>query len=502
LSHRLAAMARPLAPLTAPAANVEPAAALTAKARKGTHAMLATRVLSILVTFISITIYARLISPADYGVWAVASFSLGIATIFREMGLSAAVVQARNLTPAQQDTYFWTSVAVSAATAVALALAAPLLARLYDAPFLSSVLWVCSASLVLAGIGHVPAALLRRDLEYNKLALVEAGGMVCGLITGLAAAYLWRNVWALVAGYIAGAMWMSSSAWLLSRWLPRAPSRMPAKINLAFSLELAWYNVLTYAANNIGTAAAYRFSAADLGFFNRAQQLYSVGCFSFLKSITEVGFSLLCRLNAEAAYTHAYVSLARRVAVVFIPCAAVLPIVSADLILVLLGPAWAPATPILMWLTPAILGGAFASLFAQLMMSQGRGRELRRWAVADLALRAGGAVMGSHFGIVGLAAGFSLAVFLTVPLMVWIAGRSGPVKLPHQLVAVWPGVLLGAVAALAAALGLVGAQALSLSAGWRQLLFVGGSAALAWAALCLALPPARDALLGRSTIRA
>lgn len=475
---------------------------LAAKARKGTHAIFATRLLSVFTTLASITILARLIPPADFGVWAMAGLAIGLMTIVRELGLLSSIVQAKELTPQQQDTYFWISVVVSLASAVLLALAAPLLASVYNAPLLRPVVWVGCIALAVNGLGLVHFALLRRGLQYNKIAVIEGGGMLVGLATGLTAAYLWRDVWALVAGYIAQTVWVSATAWLLCRWMPGRPRRAPAKINLAFSVQITLYNVLAYAGNNVGLAAGYRFGAADLGFFNRGQQINHLAQYAFLTPITEVGFALLCRLRPDESYRDAYIALARRVSVLFIPFAAVLPILSPDLILALLGPNWAPASPILAWFSLAIFGQAFASLFAQLMTSQGRGGELRSWAVADLVLRAGGAIVGSQFGIVGLAAGFSLAIFCTVPLMAWIAGRSGPVKARHQLVAMWPGALLAAAATLGAALGVAGAEALGLRAGWSTLLFVGGGAALAWAVPCLALRPARDALLGKGMARA
>lgn len=474
------------------------APALAAKARKATHAILAIRVLSVVTTAASIIILARLIPPVEFGLWAMAGFSLGLMTILRELGLVQSIVQAPHLTPRQQDAFFWTSVAASLASAALLALAAPLLAKLYDAPLLQPVLWTCCLSLAIAGFGLVHAALLHRGLQYDKLAVMEGGGMLCGLTVALACAYVRRDVWALAAGYIAQTLWVSSSAWLLCRWIPGAPGRKPASINLSFSAQVASYNLLAYTSNNVGLAAGYRFSAADLAFYYRGQQLHVLAHFAFLTPITEVGFALLCRLKSQDAYRNAYMALARRVAVVFLPLAAVLPIVSADLIRALLGPAWAPASPILAWFAPAVLGQAFAALCAQLLTSQGRGSELRRWALVDLAGRGGAAMFGSQFGLAGMAAGFSIATFvLAFPFMAWVAARDGPVRLRHQLLAVWPGVLLGAAAAAGGGVGEAGAEALRLSAGWSRLLFIGGSAALAWMVLCLALAPARDAVLGK-----
>lgn len=473
---------------------------LAAEARKGTHAIFAMRLVSLVLTFVSITLLARLIPPSDFGVWAMAGLALGVMTIVRELGLVPSIVQARTLTLRQQDAYFWTSVAVSTGCAGLLALVAPLVARLYDTPLLAPVIWACCISLAVNGLGAVHAALLRRQLQYSKLVVIEGGGMVFGLIVGLTTAYVWRDVWALAVGHIAAAVWMSASALLLCPWVPGVPQRS-ARINLGFSLQLTLYNLLTYAANNVGLAAGYRFGAAELGFFNRGQQLFHMSHYSFLTPITDMGFALLCRLKPDTTYKHAYVSLVRRIALLFIPYAAVLPIVSRDLVLALLGPAWAPATPIIAWFAPAVLGQAFATLLAQLLTSQGRGVELRRWAVASLILRAAGAIIGSQFGIVGLAAGFSLATLLLALPMAWLTARSGPVRLRDQLAALWPGLLVAGAASVAAFVAALGADALDLGAGLPRLAFIGGNAALVWTALCFALRTARDSVLGRGMAR-
>jgi PST family polysaccharide transporter len=474
---------------------------LAAKARKGTHAVLATRLVAVACTAGSIPILARILAPADFGVWAMAVVPLGLMTIVREFGLVSSVVQARTLTQEEQDGYFWTSVAVSLAAAAVLALAAPLLSRLYEEPLLSPVLWACCVSLAVSGLGLVHTALLRRALQYDKLVVVEGGGLVCSFLAGLVGAFLWRDVRALVAIHVASAVWMSATALMLYRWKP-GPPRRPA-IRLSFTLQVMLSNLLTFAGNNVGLVVGYRFPAAQLGFFNRGQTLFNLASFAVLTPITEVGFSLLCRLKGEAAYTHAYIALARRVAVLFIPYAVILPIVSTDLVRALLGPAWDPAAPVLAWFAPAVVAQAFAALFAQLMMSQGRGAELRNFSAVDLLMRAGGAILGSQFGVAGMAAGFSLAAFLlSVPLMAWIAGRSGPVKLRDQLSALWPGVALAAATALGAAGAVVVAERFGMSAGWARLFFIGGSGALAWLVACVVLRPAWNALLGKGVAHA
>jgi len=476
--------------------------ALVARTHRGTHAVLATRLLSIACTAASITILARLIPPGDFGLWAMAGVPLGMMTIMREFGLGSAIVREHTLTAEQQDAYFWTSVGVSVATAILLALAAPLLASFYGDSLLRPVIWACCAALPIMVIGLVHVALLRRSLRYDKLVVVEGGGMVCGVLAGLAGAYLWRDVWALVAGYIASASWMSASALVLCRWRPGLPRVRGARIKLSFSVQVALSNLLTFAGNNVGLVVGYRLPAAELGYYNRGQQLYNLAQFALLTPITEVGFALLCRLGTDEASRRAFIALARRVAILFIPYAVVLPIVSADLVRAVLGPAWTPAGPVLACFAPAVLAQALAALLAQLLVSQGRGQVLRNWAAVDVVLRTAGALLGSRFGVVGIAAGFSLAALLSVPLLAWRVSQSGPVRLRDQIEALLPGTVVAAAALLAATAVALAEAALGLEPGWERLLFIGGSAVLGWSLVCAAWPQARDALLGRGVAHA
>lgn len=456
--------------------------------------MLATRVLSVLSTAVSIAILPRLIPPADFGIWAMATLAFGALTIVRQFGLVASIAQAPSLTPRQHDAYFWMSAGLSLAAALLLAAAAPILARFYGTPALAPISWILALVLVVEGLGFVQTAFLRRELRYDKVAFVEGSGTLMTLITLVTCAWLWGNVWALLAGQVAYGVWTTLAATAVYGRLPGRPRLETGGMNLRFGGHLASYNVVTYLANNIGLVAGFRLGATQVGFLNRALQFFHITHTSLLLPVTDVALSLLCRLRTPDEYRRAYVAMAQRAWMLVLPLALVLPIIAEDLMLCLLGPAWRPAAPLLAWFSLAIIARGFASLFAQLLTSQGRGAELHRWAFADLALRGGGALAGSPFGAIGIAAGFSLvSFFITLPAMAWIAGRSGPVKLREQLEAAWPAAAVGAAAALAAAATFL---ACGLAAGWMRFMLVGGASAVAGAAALLLIRPARRALLG------
>jgi len=456
--------------------------------------MLATRVLQVLSTAVSIAILPRFIPPADFGIWAMAALAFGGLTLVRQFGLVACIARAPALSVREQDAYFWTSIWLSAGAAIVLALGAPLLARLYETPLVETVSWVLALVLIVEGAGFVQTALLRRELRYDKVALIEGSGTVVTLATSVTCALIWGNVWALLAGQVVYGIWTTVAATVVHGRLPGRPRLEAGGLDVGFSIQLTAYNVVTYFANNIGLLAGHRLGATQLGFFSRAQQFFHITHQSLLVPVTDVALSLLCRLRAEADYRRAYVAMARRAWMLVLPLAMVLPIIADDLMLCLLGPAWRPAAPVLAWLALAIVARGFAALFAQLLTSQGRGRELHRWAIVDLAVRAAGAFAGSPFGVVGIAAGFSLvSFFVTLPWMARIAGRSGPVKLGDQLDAAWPAAAVGTAAALAAAAALLLS---AMDAGWMRFVLVGGAAAVAGGIATFAIPAARQALLG------
>jgi len=465
--------------------------------------MLATRVLSVLSTAVSIAFLPRLIPPADFGIWAMATLAFGALTIVRYFGLVACIAQAPSLSTREQDAYFWTSVWLSLGTAIVLAAAAPLLAHFYGTPVLKPISWILAVVLVIEGLGFVQTAFLRRELRYDKVAFIEGSGTLVTLTTLVVCGWLWRDVWALLAGQVAYGVWTTLAASVVYGRLPGRPRREAGGMDFRFGVHLTAYNVVTYLANNIGLLAGFRLGATQVGFLNRALQFFHITHTSLLVPVTDVGLSLLCRLRNPEEYRRAYVAMAQRAWMLVLPLALVLPIVAQDLMLCLLGPAWLPAAPVLAWLSLAIVARAFGGLFTQLLTSQQRGHELHRWAIADLALRAGGAFAGSAFGVVGIAAGFALvSFFVTLPMMVAIAGRRGPVGLRDQLEAAGPALMVGATAAVLSGAALIAARHAGLEAGWARFVFVGGTAALAGASATLLIRSARRALLGTAIAEA
>ena len=60
----------------------------------------------------SLVILARLLTPEDYGIIAMAAVIIAFADLFRDLGLSAAAIQKKELTNKQQTNLFWLNIIV------------------------------------------------------------------------------------------------------------------------------------------------------------------------------------------------------------------------------------------------------------------------------------------------------------------------------------------------------------------------------------------------------
>lgn len=87
---------------------------LKRKSVRGGAVTMLSQAISIAIQLTSTVVLARLLSPNDYGVIAMVMAVTGFAGLFRDLGLSSAAIQKKDLTRSQQSNLFWLNVAMGA----------------------------------------------------------------------------------------------------------------------------------------------------------------------------------------------------------------------------------------------------------------------------------------------------------------------------------------------------------------------------------------------------
>ncbi len=195
---------------------------------------------------------ARLLTPEDYGLVGLAALYLGLVSLLSEAGLGETVLTFRALSRHQLGQLNTTGVFLGGIAAVLTGLLAKPVAVFFESPRLENVLLVLGFTFLISALGIVPGALMRRELRYKALALVEGSSQVLASASTLLMALMGAGYWALVLGQMV--QLVANSIWLFVLAKQRFHLPRPKELIEAF----------TFGAHVIGARVSwYFYSNAD-----------------------------------------------------------------------------------------------------------------------------------------------------------------------------------------------------------------------------------------------
>lgn len=439
---------------------------------------------------------ARLLTPRDYGLVAMVVAIIGVGEVLRDFGLSSAAIQARQLSRGQRDNLFWINSGIGLMLAAIVFACAGPIAAFYREPLLQPVAQVISVTLLLNGLTTQFRAHLNREMRFRPLAISDVAGQLCGLAVAVAAALAGWGYWALVLQALVQASTLLVLMALAARWRPRLPQwNEPMGGLLRFGGNLMASQLLAYFSNNLGQILiGSRLGPTSLGFYNRAFALLMMPLTQLNTPATTVALPVLSRLQDDPPRYAAFLLRGQATLMHFIMAMLAFACAQADpLIHLVLGERWASTVPIFQIL---VLGGMFqAAGYAAywVFLSKNLTGAQLRYTILSRTLVIACIVIGSQWGVLGVAGGYATGLVLSWPLVLWWLGRAcdAPVR----------GMLSGGVRALVgyALCGLAShAIALPLAAAPAPWQLLAGGAGLAgmFALLCLAWPAFRRDVAG------
>lgn len=349
---------------------------------------------------------ARLVAPAEFGVFAMAFAVAGLLAMLSDLGLGAALVQAPQLAPGTVRAAQRATLGAGLAGAAGFSLAGGALASLFAEPALVGVVPWLALHVVFAASASVPQAMLARALRFRAVALVEiaATALSCGGAILLA----WRGlgVHALVAQAVGAPLVASVGLHLASGLRPRlrAPGDELHGL-LRFGRYLTGHRLLEHVVRHADDVLVGRFAgAAALGLYQRAYHLMLLPVSRVGDVAARVLFPALVRLRDDPRRAKAlYLKAVRLVALASFPAMAGLFVVAEELLHVLFGARWAPAAPVLRVLCLVGLMQSVGTTAGVIWRAHGRSDEQFRFALvaAASALLAYG--IGIQWGMLGVA---------------------------------------------------------------------------------------------------
>ena len=398
---------------------------LGSSAARGGIVTLTGQALRVLIQAAALVVLARLLSPTDFGMVAMVLVIVGIGELVRDFGLSNAAIQARSLSRAERDNLFWLSLLLGTVLALALLALAPLVAALYGQPELRQITQWLAITFVLNGFSAQFRAGLTRDLRFSAAAAIEVIGPLAGLTTAVLMAVGGWGYWALVGQELVKAVVLTVGLVVAARWWPGLPRRRTSiRAFVRYGGYLMGTQILGYASRNVDTLViGTRFGPAMTGLYSRAYQLVALPVTQLSHPTTKVALPVLSRLNDDPERYRAFLLRGQTLLLhAVVPLFVVTGVLAEPVIRVVLGAQWDEAVPIFRVLTVGGLfeGAALATMWV--FLSRGKTKEQLVFALTTRPLMIVAVVVGSHWGVVGVAAGYALSTALCWPVgLIWIA---------------------------------------------------------------------------------
>jgi O-antigen/teichoic acid export membrane protein len=443
----------------APAAGPPPAPSLAVAAAGSTMWSLASQVGQTLAGFATTMLLTFWLSPADYGVYGMASTAALLLGVLGDGGIGSALLRRPAIDDAVETTAFFMAMAGGLAlTALALA-AAPAIGAYFGSREVGAIAALLAANFLLLGPGRVSFAKLGRALRFRAQAIagisasIVASGVSLVLAAGgagavsLAVAYLVAPA-LLTVMFIAAAPPRVAPR-LFSRPLARELSAFGARISgYSVAVSVAWFPLLMLLGKVTDAAAVGLFNMATRLVVYAADRIAAAFCAVFLPSVAQ-----LAPEERQRVYLATLRTLAMCTAPVALGAFAV-----ADELVVVLPARWAGLAPTLKGLALGAAVEPLAMLPATLLTAEGRPRTVMRLGLLMIPVAWAGVGLAAWQGSLAAFVAAWLAINL-VGVVVYFAAAAGGLRRAG------PSLRAVGVPLLAAALMSAGVEALQWATG-------------------------------------
>lgn len=380
----------------------------------------------IVTSFIGLAVLSRLLRPEEFGIVAMVTVITGFLNVFRDFGLSSALIQKKDLADDEIDTIFWISMCSGFVLTACTYFSAGLIADFYKEPAVEQVAKVLSFSFFVASGGSVWANLLIKRVDFKQIFFRNLISL--GISTGAAVvvAYYGFGYWALVVEIYVLLFSNLIFLYLRVKWTPSFRFKKAYVGSLfSFSFPIFGDQLTNYWMRNVDNLLVGRFlGKADLAFYSKAYSLMMLPVRQISGTISKVLFPSFSMIQDDPARIAAiYLKISRCISFVAFPLMTLLSVFAHEFILLVLGPNWLPVVPMFQVLSLLGMFQAIGTLSGNLFMARGKTMLLFRMGLFSRSCMIAGIVLGLYFGgLMGMIYGYCIASFFAFGPELYFAG--------------------------------------------------------------------------------
>ncbi len=447
------------------------------QAQRGQRGAMLSQAIRLLCKAAGVLVLARLVTPAGHGQFALVASVWVLLSLFRDLGLGVATVQAREISAEQKTALFWMHLLIGVGLAGIASAVAPLVAWFFAEPKLCGLMLASAGAFVLVGAGGLARGWLVREARFAEVNAVETWMAVAGTAAMIGAAWLGAEAYAFVVFLIVSEAVATGLAWrfLAQRereaasgvrgegagaevkgaivvW-PRGGPRF-AELRGLGRMGSQWlmFQLLGHALQQVDAVLIGRvWGVQAAGLYSRAAQLLAMPGLFVAAPLGQVAMVAMARSGQLGREAWDFAGHSRRTATVTAyliwPLFAVCAVVPEDVVRVVLGGQWPEAAPAMRWLAVSAWAASVSALGTAVVVAAGQTRRLLGGAWVNVVLVAAAVVVGLERGLAGVACAVAVVnVSWALPRLAWMLGGMPGEFAKHVGALAGPAVVTGAFA--------------------------------------------------------
>lgn len=395
----------------------------------GLGAQGATMAISLLTT----AVLARLLTPGDFGTFAICMLYVSLMGVICDGGLPLATMQAKSLTHTQASNLFWIGLGISVVVAGVVAVASPLIAQLHHEEPLANLIAVAALTLIVASISSQQTAIMRRNLQFGRIALVNISSLAVSGVAGILAAKHNAGCWSLVLQLAVNQSVRAAVTWMLCPWRPCAPRKDSATLPLIRFGAIGTINEgVGYIERNLDQYALANMSdVTQLGVYTRSVMLLSLPTTQIAGIVSGVVSPALCRIHGDdARFERAYLDSVEVNSIFTLPSCVLMAVCSDEIVELVLGRQWSESADVIRALAlGTAIRVALGNPIGWAHVASGRIARMLRWSLLVTPVSAAAFFASGRDGAVAIAWASSAVTALLAPLGLSYAIRGTTVSL-------------------------------------------------------------------------
>jgi PST family polysaccharide transporter len=394
----------------------------------GALTMSSVNILRLLVQFVSLPILARLLSPEDYGLAAMAMPLILFVMMIADGGLGNSLIRTDKTEGHEWDTCFWVSCVLGSILTLATASVSPFAASILGQPRLMPIVATLSVIVLAQTIQLIPAAALQKASRFGTTAAIEISALLLGISTAVVLAVMKMGVWALVWQQIVFYGVRLTLILIFSSYRPRLIFKLKDTWeHVVFGWHILGSNIVTFTSRSIENLVIGKYiGPAPLGIYAMASQFARLPFMLVTGPLQHVLYPQIVMLRQDRKkMKELFLLITRMLAIVITPSVVLVAAASKPIFHFLLSSKWADAAPIFMLIAPAAALQSVAALQSTFLMALGRTDVQMRLAIKMAVFWLAGLAVSVSHGIAAVAGAYTVfslvfvmwSLYVSLPLI-------------------------------------------------------------------------------------